>query len=89
MCSKRIARDASQQWIGADYLAALDLCKLHGRIASPTFFWGGETARATGNLLYANRLIPMGVWRDPSQPGTEETGALSDCSRILKFKTGC
>jgi hypothetical protein len=24
MCSKRIARDASQQWIGADYSAALD-----------------------------------------------------------------
>jgi hypothetical protein len=62
----------------------LILCKLHGRVAAPTFFWGGETTRAKRNLLYANRLILMGVWRDPSQPGTEETGALSYCSRILK-----
>jgi hypothetical protein len=67
----------------------LILCKLHGRVAAPTFFWGGETTRAKRNLLYANRLILMGVWRDPSQPGTEETGALSYCSRILKIKPGC
>jgi hypothetical protein len=68
----------------------LILRELHGRIAAPTFFWGGETTRATGNLLYANRLILMGVWRDPSQPGTEETGAqllLSDTeiqNRLLR-----
>jgi hypothetical protein len=27
MGSKRIARDASQQWIGADYSAALDFAR--------------------------------------------------------------
>lgn len=38
-----------------------------GREAAPTFFWGGEAARATGRLIAA-RLILMGVWRDSSQP---------------------
>jgi hypothetical protein len=33
--------------------------------------------------------ILMGVWRDPSQPRTEETGALSYCDRLLKFIIGC
>jgi hypothetical protein len=30
---------------------------------------------------YADRLILMGVWRDPSQPGIEETGAFSYCNQ--------
>lgn len=33
---------------------------------------------------YADRLILMGVWRDPSQPRIEETGALGNCIRSLK-----
>jgi hypothetical protein len=37
-------------------------------------------ARATGSL-YRHRFIHMGVWRDPSQPRFEETGALSYCDR--------
>jgi hypothetical protein len=36
-------------------------------VAAPTFFWGGEAARATGGFI-ATRLILMGVWRDSSQP---------------------
>ncbi|WP_277185774.1 hypothetical protein, partial [Caballeronia sp. BR00000012568055] len=47
---KRTACNASQQWIGADNNpAAINLCELHGRIAVPMFFWGGQTTRATGN----------------------------------------
>lgn len=38
-----------------------------GRVAAPTFFWGGEAAKATGRFTAA-RLILMGVWRDSSQP---------------------
>jgi hypothetical protein len=43
-----------------------------GHAAAPTFFWGGEAARAT----IAARLILMGVWRDSSQPNFEETGVV-------------
>ena len=46
-----------------------------GLAAAPTFFWGGEAARATGSVIAA-RLILMGVWRDSSQPNDEETGAV-------------
>jgi hypothetical protein len=38
-----------------------------GHAAAPTFFWGGEAARATGSFIAA-RLILMGVWHDSSLP---------------------
>jgi len=50
-----------------------------GHATAPTFFWGGEAARATGSVIAA-RLILMGVWRDSSQPSIEETGVLQSCS---------
>jgi hypothetical protein len=43
---KRIARDVSHKWIGADSSAAMVLCELLGHEAAPTFFWGGKAARA-------------------------------------------
>jgi hypothetical protein len=41
--------------------------KSFGRGAAPTFFWGGQTARASGRRIAAG-LILMGVWRDSSPP---------------------
>ena len=46
--------------------------------AAPTFFWGGNAARASGGFI-ATGLILMGVWRDSSQPYAEETGAVGNC----------
>ena len=78
-------RSVSQPPIGATIVeAARTLVLSHGRTAVPTFFWGGMPARATGSL-YRHRLIHMGVWRDPSQPRFEETGALS-CIAIGRVK---
>jgi hypothetical protein len=56
--------------------------------AAPTFFWGGEAAKATGSVIAA-RLILMGVRRDSSQPRSEETGAFGSCKRSMeRSKTG-
>ena len=58
------------------------LCEPHGRITAPKFFRGGIAVRAKGTSSIALRLIQMGVWRDPSQPANEETGAVGRCIRI-------
>jgi hypothetical protein len=52
--------------------AAPNLYESPGRIAVPTFFRGGIAARAKGAGCTAARLIHMGVWRDPSQPGLKK-----------------
>jgi hypothetical protein len=54
-----------------------------GHGAAPTFFWGGKAARATGSIIAA-RLILMGVWRDSSQPRSEETGVIGNCIRRME-----
>jgi hypothetical protein len=68
----RTACNASHRWIGAGMPAAPNLYESPGRIAVPTFFRGGIAARAKGAGCTAARLIHMGVWRDPSQPGLKK-----------------
>jgi hypothetical protein len=83
--AKRIARNASQQRIGADVSVATGLCEFIGRAAAPTFFWGGEAAKATGSVIAA-RLFLMGVWRDSTQPRLEETGGVGNCKRSREIE---
>ena len=52
--------------------AAPNLYESPGRIAVPRFFRGGIAAKAKGAGCTAARLIHMGVWRDPSQPGLKK-----------------
>jgi len=44
---KRIARDVSQQGVGAGEAGSHESVKSIGHEAAPTFFWGGQAARAT------------------------------------------
>ena len=37
--------------------------------------------------MYADRVSLMGVWRDPSQPCIEETGAPGYCIRSVQSKS--
>jgi hypothetical protein len=78
---KRIARNASQFWIGADNPAALALVRTPWTHCGTKVLLGWRSHQGDRQPQYADRLILMGVWHDPSQPGIEETGALSYCNQ--------
>ena len=61
----RVARTASHSGIGVGEPTATATAKLFGRGTGPKFFWGGQAARATVVVSLDQRLILMGVWRDP------------------------
>jgi hypothetical protein len=45
---------------------------------------GWQSHQGDRQPLHADRLILMGVWRDPSQPRSEETGAIGYCLRSVE-----
>ena len=60
--AKRIARDASQQGVGAGAGSHRSVQSI-GREAAPTFFRGGQKPPGRRQNT-ADRLILMGDWRD-------------------------
>jgi hypothetical protein len=72
----RIARNASHNETGAEGFGNHESCEPLGGVAAPTFFWGGEAARARVRRSI-QRLILMGVWRDSFAANeNEETGVI-------------
>jgi hypothetical protein len=61
---RRLQREPVRDW--SRNLQQLRFCeKPLGHAVAPTFFWGGQAARARDGYLVVRFL--MGVWRDSSQ----------------------
>lgn len=66
--AKRIARSASQPWIGAGRLATMSIVRTLWTRCGTNVLLGWQSHQGDRQPLYADRLSLMGVWRDPSQP---------------------
>jgi hypothetical protein len=66
--AKRIACNTSQPWIGAGRLATTSIVQTQWTRCGTKVLLGWLSHQGDRQPMYADRLILMGVWRDPSQP---------------------